>query len=150
MVGMNGLEIQGRLGRNVRRLRKERHLTQFQLAEKAGVSEETIKNIELCRCWVSEKTLAQLSQSLAVDVCQLFLPVDELSGYENAIAVQIRQGISQSLKLSSTPYSRTFLCPAPSCRPSTDTSFSPVGAQWWYPAVHSVPTSQILQYFYIY
>lgn len=99
MVRMNGLEIQGRLGRNVRRLRKERHLTQFQLAEKAGVSEETIKNIELCRCWVSEKTLAQLSQSLAVDVCQLFLPVDELSGYENAIAVQIRQGISQSLKL---------------------------------------------------
>ena len=95
MVGMNGLEIQGRLGRNVRRLRKERHLTQFQLAEKAGVSEDTIKNIELCRCWVSEKTLAQL----AVDVCQLFLPVDELSGYENAIAVQIRQGISQSLKL---------------------------------------------------
>lgn len=99
MVGMNGLEIQRRLGRNVRRLRKERHLTQFQLAEKAGVSEETIKNIELCRCWVSEKTLAQLSQSLAVDVCQLFLPVDELSGYENAIAMQIRQGITQSLKL---------------------------------------------------
>lgn len=66
---------------------------------KGGVSEETIKNIELCRCWVSEKTLAQLSQSLAVDVCQLFLPVDELSGYENAIAMQIRQGITQSLKL---------------------------------------------------
>ncbi len=80
-------------------MRKERHLTQFQLAEKAGVSEETIKNIELCRCWVSEKTLAQLSQSLAIDVCQLFLPVDELSGYENAIAMQIRQGITQGLRL---------------------------------------------------
>ena len=43
-------DIKKRLGENVKRIRKEQKLTQFQLAEKAELSEETVKNIELSRC----------------------------------------------------------------------------------------------------
>ena len=43
-------DMKKKLGENVKRIRKEQRLTQFQLAEKAELSEETIKNIELSRC----------------------------------------------------------------------------------------------------
>ncbi|MBP3615787.1 MAG: helix-turn-helix transcriptional regulator [Alphaproteobacteria bacterium] len=47
-------DIQKRLGENLKRIRKSKNLTQFQLAELADISEETVKNIELCLCWTSE------------------------------------------------------------------------------------------------
>lgn len=49
-ICMTSDDIQSRLGENVKRIRKEQKLTQFQLAEKADLSEETVKNIELSRC----------------------------------------------------------------------------------------------------
>ena len=51
------------------------------VAEKAGLSEETVKNIELSRCWISEKNLAKLTKALQVDIHSLFLPVS--SSFEN-------------------------------------------------------------------
>ena len=44
---MTSDDIQTRLGENVKRIRKEQKLTQFQLAEKADLSEETVNNIML-------------------------------------------------------------------------------------------------------
>lgn len=55
-------DIQKRLGENLKRIRKSKNLTQFQLAELADISEETVKNIELCRCWTSEKILQKLQK----------------------------------------------------------------------------------------
>lgn len=72
---MKGSEIQTRLAQNLKRIRKAQKLTQFELAEKAKVSDETIKNIELCKTWTSEKTLAQLTDALKIDIHALFLPV---------------------------------------------------------------------------
>ena len=42
---MNSSEIQKRFGKNLRFIRKQKKLTQFQLAELANVSEDTIKSI---------------------------------------------------------------------------------------------------------
>ena len=69
---MTSDDIQTRLGENVKRIRKEQKLTQFQLAEKADLSEETVKNIELSRCWTSDKNLAKLTKALQVDIHCLF------------------------------------------------------------------------------
>ncbi|UKI56142.1 MAG: helix-turn-helix domain-containing protein [Treponema succinifaciens] len=52
---MKSSDIQKRLAENLKRIRKQQKLTQFELAEKAGISDETIKNIELCKTWTSEK-----------------------------------------------------------------------------------------------
>ena len=46
---MQAKEIQNRLAENLKRIRKSQKLTQFQLAEMIGMSEETIKNVELSR-----------------------------------------------------------------------------------------------------
>ena len=72
---MKDSEIQIRLAENLKRIRKSQKLTQFQLAEKAHISDETIKNIELCKTWTSEKTLSQITEALNIDIHSLFIPV---------------------------------------------------------------------------
>ena len=70
------LEIQTRLAHNLKRLRKNRNLTQFELAEKANISEAMVKSIELSLAWPSDKTLSQLSEALDVDIINFFLPTN--------------------------------------------------------------------------
>jgi transcriptional regulator with XRE-family HTH domain len=86
---MKSSEIQNRLAENLKRIRKERKLTQFELAEKAGISDETVKNIELCKTWTSEKTLSQLTEALEIDIHSLFLPIS--SSFDKQISDDNRQ-----------------------------------------------------------
>lgn len=103
---MNLLEIQKRLGENIKKQRKEKKLTQFQLAEKADVSEDTIKSLEQGRTWLSEKTLSQITEALDIDVVQLFMPVgssfkqnkENLTKLKTAIAEDIKTYIEEVLK----------------------------------------------------
>ena len=67
-------EIQNRLATNLKRIRKAKKLTQFELAEKADISEGMVKSIEICHSWPSEKTLLQLSKALDIDVYHFFMP----------------------------------------------------------------------------
>ena len=96
---MTSDDIQKRLGENVKRIRKEQNLTQFQLAEKAELSEETVKNIELSRCWTSDKNLAKITKALGVDIHTLFLPI--ASTFDKQIAddnKQIKANIIENLR----------------------------------------------------
>ncbi len=104
---MKGSEIQTRLAQNLKRIRKAQKLTQFELAEKAQVSDETIKNIELCKTWTSEKTLAQLTNALKIDIHALFLPVpstfdkkvsDDKKQIKANIVENLRRFVETSLK----------------------------------------------------
>lgn len=91
-------DIQKRLGENLKRIRKSKNLTQFQLAEIADVSEETIKNIELCRCWTSDKNLAKITEALNIDISKLFLPVQSSIQEDSKNIAQIKQTIAEELK----------------------------------------------------
>ena len=95
---MTSDDIQKRLGENVKRIRKEQKLTQFQLAEKAELSEETVKNIELSRCWTSDKNLAKITKALHVDVHCLFLPVESSFATDSKGATVIKKAISENLR----------------------------------------------------
>lgn len=103
---MNLLEIQKRLGENIKKQRKEKKLTQFQLAEKADVSEDMIKSLEQGRTWLSEKTLSQITEALDIDVVQLFMPVgssfkqnkENLKKLKSAIAEDVKTYIEEILK----------------------------------------------------
>lgn len=96
---MTSDDIQKRLSENLKRIRKEKKMTQFELAEKANVSDETIKNIEVCRSWVSEKTLSQITNALQIDIHKLFLPVSSSFDEDSQITSQIKSAIAQNLKL---------------------------------------------------
>ena len=65
-------EIQNRLAENLKRIRKSKKLTQFELAEKADISEGMVKSIEICHAWPSEKTLLQISKALDTDIYHFF------------------------------------------------------------------------------
>lgn len=95
---MQTKEIQNRLAENLKRIRKSQKLTQFQLAEMIGMSEETIKNVELSRAWPSEKTLSQISEALNVDVYHLFMPIPASFSVNQEIKENIKQVISLTYK----------------------------------------------------
>ena len=95
---MTSDDIQNRLGENVKRIRKERKLTQFQLAEKADLSEETVKNIELSRCWTSDKNLAKITKALDVDIHTLFLPIHSTFDEDSKDTEIIKKAIKENLR----------------------------------------------------
>lgn len=96
---MKSSKIQIRLAENLKRVRKQKKLTQFELAEKAHISDETIKNIELCKTWTSEKTLSQITDALEIDIHTLFLPI--ASSFEKQLFEdnqQIKANIIENLR----------------------------------------------------
>jgi len=103
---MNISEIQNRLGENIKQIRKSKKLTQFELAEKANVSEDTIKSLEQGRTWCSDKTLSQITEALEIDVVKLFMPIGEsfkknkenTAKLKSAIAADVRNYVNEILK----------------------------------------------------
>ena len=62
------------LSDNIKKYRRVLHYSQEKLAEKAGLSGQTLNNIEGCRRWVSSKTLSKLAKTLQISEYQLLLP----------------------------------------------------------------------------
>ena len=59
---------------NLKKYRKIKGWSQFELAEKAEISEQTVNSIEGLRLWPSDKTLAKLANVLEVEMYHLFVP----------------------------------------------------------------------------
>ena len=64
--------------------RKRLSLTQEKLAEKSGLSAQTINDIEGCRTWVSDKSLVKISEVLYTTPSDLLLSKDFAEITENA------------------------------------------------------------------
>jgi len=67
-------EVQKILSINVKNQRNKLKISQERLAEMAGLSIQTINDIEGCRKWVSAKTITKLSNALNVECFQLLVP----------------------------------------------------------------------------
>jgi transcriptional regulator with XRE-family HTH domain len=62
------------LAGNIKKYRKDLGYSQEKLAEKAGLSAQTLNDIEGCRRWVSAMTMTKLAKALHVDEYQLLVP----------------------------------------------------------------------------
>jgi transcriptional regulator with XRE-family HTH domain len=62
------------LAGNIRKHRKNYGYSQEKLAEKAGLSAQTLNDIEGCRRWVSARTMTRLAKALNIAEYQLLLP----------------------------------------------------------------------------
>lgn len=71
---MESLELRECLSQNLKKYRKTKGWSQFELAEKAGISEQTVNSIEGLRLWPSDKTLAKISSVLEIEMYKLFVP----------------------------------------------------------------------------
>ena len=71
---MESTDLREALSFNLKKYRKQKGWSQFELAEKAEVSEQTINSIEGLRLWASDKTLFKIASVLEVDMYKLFVP----------------------------------------------------------------------------
>jgi transcriptional regulator with XRE-family HTH domain len=62
------------LAGNIKKYRKNLAYSQEKLAEKAGLSAQTLNDIEGCRRWVSARTMTRLAKALNIAEYQLLLP----------------------------------------------------------------------------
>ena len=72
IIGMDGQEIKATLGKNIKFIRTHRQYSQALLAEKADISITFLSNIERGLKFPKPAVLAQIAESLRVEVCELF------------------------------------------------------------------------------
>jgi transcriptional regulator with XRE-family HTH domain len=103
-MSLDAEELRRLLSANIKNRRKLLGLSQEKLAEAAGLSAQTINDIEGCRMWVSDKTLVKLTQALQVEVYQLLVPflevIKEESGSSTTeILTTLREKIRKTIDL---------------------------------------------------
>ena len=76
------MDIRALVGRNVRRVRIEKGLTQEELAERAGTSQFYVSSLEAGRRNPTVITVANFAQALGVDHLALLRPNGESSAIE--------------------------------------------------------------------
>jgi transcriptional regulator with XRE-family HTH domain len=99
-MDLEPLKIRKILSGNIKKMRKILGLSQEKLAEAANLSDQTINDIEGCRMWVSDKTIAKLCQALHVEAYQLLLPpLDEHNAapVPSAILFNIQQNLKKNI-----------------------------------------------------
>lgn len=69
-------DIKKRFGKRLRKLRRNKDLTQEQLADKVGVSLNFIGQVERGENSPSFETMQKIAEVLEVDISELFLPPD--------------------------------------------------------------------------
>ena len=97
------LVIRKTLATNIKRFREMEGITQENLAEKAGISTPMMCDIEGCRTWISDKTLASLSTALKIETYRLFIP-DEIKG-DDASKILAKE-IAQEIKNVQNTYNK--------------------------------------------
>ena len=62
------------LSKNIKKYRDGLNYTQEKLAERVGLSAQTLNDIEGCRRWVSSKTITRIAKALGIHEYQLLVP----------------------------------------------------------------------------
>lgn len=83
------------LGRRIKALRSDRGLSQVDLADAAGTSEEWIRKLERGARAPSLATLDAVSRALGVTVSALFAGADQQSGRYEALLMEV-EGLSDA------------------------------------------------------
>ena len=70
---MESQEFRENLSQNLKKYRKRKNWSQFELAEKAEISEQTINSIEGLQLWPSDKTITKIANVLEIEIYKLFI-----------------------------------------------------------------------------
>jgi transcriptional regulator with XRE-family HTH domain len=91
-------ELQASLGERLKNLRISRHYSQQQLADKAGVSLKTLRNLELGHGSSTETLLRTLKALQTVEVLDLLVPKPTISPLAMLQNSKPAQRVRRSLK----------------------------------------------------
>jgi len=67
-------DLRGILSQNIKKARAKLHITQVKLAIYSDISVAHMVEIEQCKTWVSEKTLANIAHALNMEAYELLIP----------------------------------------------------------------------------
>lgn len=95
---MENENLKSLLSINLKKFRREHRLSQFDLAERAELSEQTINSIEGCRLWPSDKTLIKICGVLKIQVYQLFLPEFNPFAYQEQEYNHLKTSVVESVR----------------------------------------------------
>ena len=86
------------LSENIRAARKNRDLTQTQLALYADLSLSYMTDIERCKTWVSDKTLAKIARALDMNPWELLRPAEEGGAAKTAGQMEQNEAVWQGVR----------------------------------------------------
>ncbi|MCL2185488.1 MAG: helix-turn-helix domain-containing protein [Treponema sp.] len=75
-MGKKKQDLRQILSANIKEQRKILGISQEKLAEKAGLSWQTVNSIECMRTWVSDNTLEALASVFKIETFQLLMPFE--------------------------------------------------------------------------
>lgn len=96
-------DLRETLSINLKKYRNVKKWSQFELAEYAGVSEQTINSIEGLRLWPSDKTLTKIANVLDIEIYRLFIPQkisiqsETISDLKHAVVKTIEELVHDTL-----------------------------------------------------
>lgn len=94
-------ELREILSRNIKFYRKRLFFTQEKLAEKTGLSTQTINDIEGCRTWVSDKSLIKIAEALHISPADLLIEQNEKKfyrlKYDISGFIQIKKAVKRNI-----------------------------------------------------
>jgi transcriptional regulator with XRE-family HTH domain len=92
------------LAGNIKKYRHNFRYSQEKLAEKAGLSKQTLNDIEGCRRWVSSQTISRLAKALNVAEYQLLIPEND-----NTVEKKRNSSLESLIELKKTIHSTVDL-----------------------------------------
>ena len=96
---MDSDELKNRLSANLKKIRKAKNLSQFELAEKAGLSDQTINSIEGKRLWPSDKTMIKIANALETDAYQFFIPENIENKQTDIIIPELKSALKKNIDI---------------------------------------------------
>ncbi|MDR2245125.1 MAG: helix-turn-helix domain-containing protein [Treponema sp.] len=83
-------------GKNLKRIRSQKNISQLTLATMANLTHNFINDIENGRKWISPETLAKLSNALEIEPYQFFTPLATSLGREAEFMTTYLDGMQDS------------------------------------------------------
>lgn len=94
---MTQLELREYLSLNIKKRREIFTFTQEKLAEEAGLSAQTINDIEGCRTWVSDKSLIKIAEALHTTPAELLIPSDNNDDSDKINLLRLKRDLQESV-----------------------------------------------------
>jgi len=91
-------DIRKMLSANIKKARAALHITQTKLAIYADISVPHMIEIEQCKTWVSDKTLANIAKALNMEVYQLLIPDNSDKNREAGQKTSVKQQVAKLIK----------------------------------------------------
>lgn len=111
LLNMDSDELKRRLSANIKKIRKSKNLSQFELAEKANLSDQTINSIEGKRFWPSDKTMVKIADALETDTFIFFLPenLDENIAEKSIVISELKDALKKNVDYLIEEFFKSYL-----------------------------------------